>query len=175
MTTINLYIVILRFTFVNITLERKRMKRTLLLLLTLALFFPVITAAHCEIPCGIYDDSLRISLMREHITTMEKSINQITNLSAEGEKNYNQLVRWITNKESHADKFSEIVTQYFMTQRLKPISTDNSEYQKYQQQLTSLHNMLVSAMKCKQTNDLAHIQKLRELVDTFEKAYFTKK
>ena len=51
--------------------------------------------AHCEIPCGIYGDSVRIQLLYEHISTIEKSIQQINSLSAEGEKNYNQLVRWV--------------------------------------------------------------------------------
>ena len=25
--------------------------------------------AHCQIPCGIYDDELRVQLIEEHITT----------------------------------------------------------------------------------------------------------
>ena len=58
--------------------------------------------AHCEIPCGIYADSIRISLIEEHITTIEKSMNQINEISASSSPNYNQLVRWVTNKEEHA-------------------------------------------------------------------------
>ena len=60
--------------------------------------------AHCEVPCGIYQDSVRISLILEHITTIEKAMNQITKISNEDKPNYNQLVRWITNKEEHAEK-----------------------------------------------------------------------
>ena len=33
--------------------------------------------AHCEIPCGIYDDHMRIHMIEEHITTIEKSMQQI--------------------------------------------------------------------------------------------------
>jgi len=129
--------------------------------------------AHCEIPCGIYDDQVRITLMKEHIATIEKSMDQITALAAEGEKNYNQLVRWITNKEDHAGKFMEVVTQYFMTQRIKPASpADTTGYRQYQDQLTLLHQMLVSAVKCKQTTDRVHTARLRELVDRFAAAYF---
>jgi nickel superoxide dismutase len=29
-------------------------------------------AAHCEIPCGIYDDEMRINMVLEHIATIEK-------------------------------------------------------------------------------------------------------
>jgi nickel superoxide dismutase len=129
--------------------------------------------SHCEIPCGIYDDQARITLMKEDITTIEKSMDEIIKLSAEGEKNYNQLVRWVTNKEAHADKLMEIVTQYFMTQRIKPATADDTEaYQKYQERLGLLHQMLVSAMKCKQTTDKTHTAKLRELVDKFSTSYF---
>ncbi|MEW6411974.1 MAG: superoxide dismutase [Ni] [Candidatus Zixiibacteriota bacterium] len=129
--------------------------------------------SHCEIPCGIYDDSVRVTLMREDITTIEKSMDEINKLSAEGDKNYNQLVRWITNKEAHADKLMGIVTQYFMTQRIKPATADNAQaYEKYQEEISLLHQMLVSAMKCKQTTDKAHTAKLRELVDKFAASYF---
>ncbi len=129
--------------------------------------------SHCEIPCGIYDDQTRITLMKEDITTIEKSMDEIIKLSAEGDKNYNQLVRWVTNKEAHADKLMEIVTQYFMTQRIKPASSDDTAaYQKYQERISLLHQMLVSAMKCKQTVDKANTTKLRELVDKFSASYF---
>lgn len=37
--------------------------------------------AHCEVPCGIYNDSARLELMGEHCTTIEKSMKQIVELS----------------------------------------------------------------------------------------------
>jgi nickel superoxide dismutase len=122
--------------------------------------------AHCEIPCGIYDDELRIKLMAEHVTTMEKSINQIVTLSKQQPTNHNQLVRWVNNKEEHASAFQEIVTQYFMTQRIKFDAKD------YTKKITVLHKMLVTAMKCKQTADLNHIQTLRALIKEFSQLYF---
>jgi len=129
--------------------------------------------AHCEIPCGIYGDSLRIEQIEEHITTLEKSMNQIKELSAEGDKNYNQLVRWITNKEDHANKIQDIVSQYFLHQRIKPADPENEElHKKYVTHLKLLHEILVYAMKAKQTTDLQYIEKLRDTVDKFEDAYF---
>ena len=129
--------------------------------------------AHCQVPCGIYDDSLRVKMLEEHVTTIEKSMNEITRLSQEGEKNYNQIVRWVTNKDEHADKFSEIVTYYFMTQRVKVVEDKTTEaYTAAQRQLSLLHEMLVYAMKAKQTTDLAHVQKLRSLIADFRVAYF---
>lgn len=129
--------------------------------------------AHCEIPCGIYADSIRISLISEHITTIEKSMNQIEEISKSATPNYNQLVRWVTNKEEHAVKIQEIVSQYFLHQRIKIVDeSDAAAYAKYQQHLQLLHKMSVYSMKCKQTTDLAFIEKLRTTLTDFEKAYF---
>ncbi len=131
--------------------------------------------AHCEIPCGIYDDSTRIEMLAEHITTIEKSMAMITELSQAKDINYNQLVRWITNKESHADEFQDIVTQYFMTQRIKVTEKEDREhYDNYVRQISLLHQMLVFAMKAKQTTDLTTIEKLRSLLQEFKTIYFGK-
>ncbi|MCG8306429.1 MAG: superoxide dismutase, Ni [Cytophagales bacterium] len=131
--------------------------------------------AHCEIPCGIYADSVRISLIKEHIVTIEKSMNQINEISASSTPNYNQLIRWVTNKEEHAKKIQEIVSQYFLHQRIKIVEKDQSEaYSKYQKHLELLHRMLVYSMKCKQTTDLGFTEKLKTTVADFEKAYFHK-
>ena len=128
---------------------------------------------HCEVPCGIYDDSLRVKLMYEHITTVEKAMNEIEKLSKEGTTNYNQLVRWVMNKEQHAEEIQEIVSQYFLHQRIKMKATgDKHDYDHYIRQLTSLHEVLVYAMKAKQTTDLAYIKKLRDSVKLFENNYF---
>lgn len=116
--------------------------------------------AHCQIPCGIYDDQMRIHLMEEHVTTIEKSMKQI-----EAAESQNQTVRWVLNKEKHADELSEIVTYYFMAQRIKP------GCEEYAVKLAQLHEILVTSMKAKQTTDLAHVEKLKELIHSFEHSY----
>ena len=129
--------------------------------------------SHCEIPCGIYDDAMRADMIEEHIATIEKSMATIRKLSNEEDRDYNQLVRWIGNKDKHAAAIQDIVTQYFMTQRIKPVDEDNpEEHKKYIRQLTLLHQMLVSAMKAKQTTDPVHVEKLRSLLARFRNAYF---
>jgi nickel superoxide dismutase len=129
--------------------------------------------AHCEVPCGIFTDSLRIELILEHITTIEKAMNQINSLSKSEKPNYNQLVRWITNKELHAEKIQHIVSQYFLHQRIKIADpTDKEKYAKYQKELELLHKLLVYSMKTKQNSDLSFIEKLRKTVDEFSESYF---
>ncbi|UCG50505.1 MAG: superoxide dismutase [Candidatus Latescibacterota bacterium] len=129
--------------------------------------------AHCEIPCGIYTDEMRIEMIKEHIQTIEKSMKQIVELSAANPVNYNQVVRWVSNKEEHATKIQHIVTQYFMTQRVKPESSkDRGAHKAYLTKLTFLHEMLFQAMRAKQSTDLKHVEKLRELTAGFHEAYF---
>jgi nickel superoxide dismutase len=144
------------------------MKKHLLTIITMAvslLFYLNSAQAHCEIPCGIYDDATRMTLILEHTTTIEKSMNKINEL-ADG-KNPNQLIRWISNKEKHANELQHIVTQYFMTQRIKLDAPD------YDKKIMALHKMLVFSMKCKQTTDIVNVEKLRGAAEEFHKLYFT--
>jgi len=150
-------------------------KRVTLIALTAALLLAGVSTvvfSHCEIPCGIYNDPMRLDLMAEHITTIEKSMQQIDLLAQSAGKNANQLARWVVNKENHADAFTEIVTQYFMTQRIKPAAKGSGQaYDDYVHKLTLLHQMMVTAMKCKQTTDLGNIAQLRSLLGEFRAAY----
>ncbi len=132
----------------------------------ITLFVTSYALAHCEVPCGIYDDNMRVKMIAEHITTIEKAMKQITELSGKKPANHNQITRWVVNKEHHANELQHIVTQYFMTQRIKLGA------KQYEQKLTLLHKMLVYAMECKQTTDLSHIATLRSLLKDFEGLYF---
>jgi nickel superoxide dismutase len=146
-------------------------------LATAALMFTLgwsaLAGAHCQIPCGIYDDELRARLIGEHITTIEKSMNTIAALAEADDLDANQLTRWVANKDHHADELTGIVTAYFLAQRLKPADLDDdAKKDAYLEQLTLLHAMMFHAMKAKQTTDLTHVQTLRDLLQQFEIAYF---
>ena len=128
--------------------------------------------AHCQVPCGIYGDDTRFDIMLEHVTTIEKSMKQITELSGADKPNNNQIVRWVNNKEVHADGLSKIVTYYFLAQRIKPVTEkDKKAFAKYQSHLTMLHKIIVHSMKAKQTTDTSHCVALRTLIDDFHKSY----
>lgn len=142
------------------------------LVMSISLLFSRPVFSHCEIPCGIYDDQMRFDMLEEHFKTIEKSMKQIAELSKAKDKNYNQIVRWVNNKEKHAHKVQHIVYQYFMTQRVKPVSEKNGEeYKQYVEKITVLHAMLVYAMKSKQTTDLSCVEELRSLLSRFRTAY----
>lgn len=151
---------------------RKIINSSILSLLAVIMTSSIIYA-HCEIPCGIYTDKMRFDMWEEQITTVEKSMLQIIDLSKQGEKNYNQIVRWVNNKDKHADDIREIAVQYFLLQRVKPADgQDQAVYENYVAQLKTLHQIVIHAMKAKQTLDVQHIEKLRELVKEYYKLYF---
>jgi nickel superoxide dismutase len=137
------------------------------LALTMALV-PVPVEAHCQIPCGIYGDEMRFQMLEEHITTIEKSMKLIGELSADPGKNANQLARWVMNKENHADEMASIVTKYFLQQRLK------LDDPKWAAKVKPCHEILFYSMKAKQTTDPANVEKLRAAVGALKTAYFTK-
>lgn len=131
---------------------------------------------HCEVPCGIYNDEMRFTMIAEHIQTIEKAMEQIKHLSEESPQNMNQTVRWIMNKEKHAEDIQHIISQYFLTQRIKAAdSKDKQATEKYFKKLALCHQILVYAMKTKQTTDLDNVKKLTSSVGEFKKLYFSDK
>ena len=108
--------------------------------------------AHCQIPCGVYDDAMRVKMIEEHTLTILKSMNYISSNQSDLEKQ-NQVTRWIINKEEHAQEIQNIVSDYFLTQRIKLKSNSKENKDLYHAQLASLHNILLDATKCKQTLD----------------------
>lgn len=128
--------------------------------------------AHCQIPCGIYGDETRFTMMVEHVTTIEKSMKEIVSLGEADAPNWNQLVRWVNNKDAHADELAHIITFYFMAQRVKPAPPeDKAAHEKYIGQIATLHKMLTLAMKAKQTTDLENCTQLRSLIGEFKDSY----
>jgi nickel superoxide dismutase len=153
----------------------KRFYPLILSLVTASFLLPRVILSHCQVPCGIYDDEMRFKMMEEHVTTIEKSINKIVELSKEEKKDFNQIVRWVNNKDTHADEFTHIATYYFMAQRLKPVDkSDPKQYGAYIKKLELLQQMVFYAMKTKQTVDLDNTRKMRSLLAEFRTAYYGK-
>jgi nickel superoxide dismutase len=142
-----------------------------ILLIAVAGIAPLVYS-HCQIPCGIYDDPARLAMIAENITTIEKAMKSIEELSAQQKPNMNQIVRWVNVKDEHSEDIAHIVSYYFMAQRIKPVDkSDAAGYEKYIKQITLLHEMLVYSMKTKQTTDLANVEKLRLLLADFRNSY----
>ena len=128
-------------------------------------------SAHCQIPCGVYDDTMRIKMIEEHTLTILKSMNYID--ANQGDLlNQNQVTRWIISKEQHAQEIQDIVSEYFLTQRIKLKDDSKENKDLYHAQLTALHNIMLDAMKCKQTTDTKNTTSLLENLNRFVNLYF---
>lgn len=147
----------------------------LTLLFTVSITSIYASPPHCEVPCGIFDDKARITLLFEHLTTIEKAMKNIVEMSNQEKPDYNQLIRWVNTKEEHANKIQEIVSQYFLHQRVKIKAEANKpDYEIYIEQLKTLHAVLVYTMKTKQSTNFDNITKVRQNIKAFEKVYFHK-
>lgn len=141
----------------------------------LGLFFLFIGStlnAHCQIPCGIYDDDARIALLFEHAKTIRKSVNEINTI--ENSKNRkNQLTRWVMNKEQHATEIQKIMNAYFLSQRIK-LPEEKKSNKKYMKLLSTSHKVIVAAMKTKQSSTLKSVDFLTQSLEDFKQVYTTK-
>ena len=126
--------------------------------------------AHCQVPCGIYDDSARIHAMEEDATTITKAMNQINELAGgHSALKVNQATRWIMTKEEHASHIIETVAIYFLTQKVKDVKAGGDGYDDYLKKLADHHAVMRAAMKCKQTTDPSAALALTQTIDALEK------
>jgi hypothetical protein len=147
------------------------MDRTLLTYTAVLLVFASLVSAHCQVPCGIYNDERRLDTMAEDVATIEKAIKQIESLSAAAKADYNQIVRWVNVKDEHADNIADIASWYFLQQRVKPVGREDSHYEAYMHQVTLLHEIMVHSMKTKQSLEMANVGNLEAALQAFRRAY----
>jgi len=132
-------------------------------------------AVHCQVPCGIYGDQMRIDMLMEDAATIEKAMKSLTEMEGQEHPSSNQMVRWIVTKDEHAQAIQDQVASYWLAQRIKlpAAEADAAALAKYHRDLALLHGITVAAMKCKQTTDAANVETVRKLALDFSGGYFT--
>ncbi len=134
--------------------------------LTTALLSTGIARSHCQLPCGIYDDNARVQSMLEDADTIQKTVILIQDNSGKNDaQSNNQLARSIANKESHAQSIIDTISDYFLTQRVKPSQDD------YAERLKKHHAVIVASMKAKQNSDSQHANELKETIIELREYY----
>ena len=117
----------------------------LLLLLATACIVAPSAVAHCQVPCGIYDDHMRLQAMLEDADTIRKATRQLAQLAGKQDPQaIQQATRWVLNKEQHAQRIIATISDYFLTQRIQPSQSD------YAERLIQHHAVILAAMKTKQ-------------------------
>ncbi|WP_421903202.1 superoxide dismutase, Ni [Maridesulfovibrio sp.] len=134
--------------------------------LTFLILLPVLASAHCQVPCGIYDDHARVEAMLEDVKTVKKAVNMLQELADKTDvQSRQQFIRWVMNKEHHAQNIISTISNYFLTQRVKASQKD------YVERLKRHHAVIVNAMKAKQKADMATVKKLKASVKALEEYY----
>ena len=150
------------------------MKQSILRITLLAALVGAVTArnasAHCQVPCGIFHDQLRFEAMLEDQTTIAKASGEITKFSDDVDSGVtavmaNQMVRWVTTKEEHAQRIQDTIAAYFMAQRIK------ADGEGYEKKLTAAHAVMTAAMKAKQDPSAEVAETLKEAIFDFYRAY----
>ncbi len=122
--------------------------------------------AHCQVPCGIFDDNSRVQMMLEDTVTIEKSMRLINELSQKSDaQSMNQAVRWVITKEEHATNIISTISKYFLAQRVK------SKQKDYTERLVKHHAVMVAAMKAKQNTDTKFADKLKKSIEALSPYY----
>lgn len=141
-------------------LVKRGMKYSFLAILAGCFFFSQQAAAHCQVPCGIYDDHARVKAMLEDAETVAKAVKMMAELQGKTDvQSQNQMVRWVVNKEKHAQNVIATISDYFLTQRVKSSQKD------YVERLKKHHAVIVAAMKAKQKSDAKTADALKTAIN----------
>ncbi len=128
--------------------------------------------AHCQVPCGIYDDMARIARLHEDADTIGKAMTKMADLAGGHDAQaLNQGARWVATKETHASHVIQVVSEYFLTQKVKPVAAGADGYDGYLKKLADHHAVMVAAMKAKQNADASFAEKLHHAIDAMAKHY----
>lgn len=126
--------------------------------------------AHCQVPCGIYDDAARVSQMLEDTETIKKAMLKINEMAGRHEAlSINQVSRWIATKEDHASRIISTISEYFLTQKITEVNPGEDGYDAYLRQLADHHKVMRAAMVTKQTVDPANAEKLHQAIHGISK------
>jgi len=137
-----------------------------------ALLAPRLASAHCQVPCGIYDDPARIAQLKEDAATIAKAVTGLAELAGKPDaQSWNQAIRWTVTKEDHASRIMTTVAEYFLAQRVKPAAPGTEGWQGYVESLADHHAVMRAAMKAKQTASAEAVTELDAAIATLAKRY----
>lgn len=122
-------------------------------------------AAHCQMPCGIYHDEMVFNQIDQYIETMYKGLTEIKNSKFSTPLERNNFIRWVMLKETASDEMANLITQYFLQQKIKPGEPDTAK------RLVSAHKMLFELTAIKQNVDLAMIDNFADEWEKFKQMF----
>lgn len=118
--------------------------------------------AHCQMPCGIYHDDMVYDQVDQYVETMVKAVAKIKDSKNNTPEARNEYVRWIMTKDRLSDQTANLITTYFLMQKIKPDDEDTAK------KVVSAHKLLFQIVCIKQTVDFKSVSDFAEEWEKFK-------
>lgn len=137
------------------------MKRFVACLFTLIAFNSNL-GAHCQMPCGVYHDEMVFDQIDQYVETMYKGISIMNTNKFHGVHDWNEVIRWVILKEKESDATANLLTTYFLQQKIKTGEPDTVK------RLVSCHKLLFLLVAIKQNTDVKFVKDFLEEWEDFK-------
>lgn len=138
------------------------MKKFLLIGLSAYATWTADLSAHCQMPCGIYHDDMVYDQIDQFVETVYKGITVLNESKFSTVKEKNEFVRWVGQKEKCCSEAADLLTVYFLQQKIKPGEDDTVK------RLVSAHNLLFLLVAIKQNTDLEYVKQFNAEWEKFK-------
>lgn len=118
--------------------------------------------AHCQMPCGVYHDEMVFDQIDQYVETMYKGMSILNSSKFHGVHDWNEVIRWVILKEKESDATANLLTTYFLQQKIKPGEADTCK------RLTSCHKLLFLLVAIKQNTDVKFVKDFLEEWEDFK-------
>lgn len=119
-------------------------------------------SAHCQMPCGIYHDDMVFDQIDQYIETMVKGVSVLNENKFNNLQERNEFVRWIMQKENASNETADLITTFFLQQKIKPGEEDTPK------RVLSAHKLLFLLVQIKQTADFKVLNDFYEEWEKFK-------
>ncbi len=123
---------------------------------------PSTLTAHCQMPCGIYHDAMIYDLIDQYAETMAKAVTVMNQSKFETVREKNEFVRWVMEKEKESNDTSQLITSFFLQQKIKSGEADT------QKRTESAHKLLCLIVAIKQNADIKIVESFTEEWEKFK-------
>lgn len=138
------------------------LNRIFMLTIAGAIFHFADAEAHCQMPCGIYHDDMVYDQIDQFVETVYKGISVLNESKFSTPKERNEFVRWVEEKEKCCNEAAQLITIYFLQQKIKPGESDTMT------RLTSAHKLLFMLVAIKQNTDLEFVKQFNQEWEKFK-------
>lgn len=118
--------------------------------------------AHCQMPCGIYHDDMVYDQIDQFVETVYKGITVLNESKFATVREKNEFVRWVVQKENCCDEAADLITTYFLQQKIKPGEADTNT------RLICAHKLLFMLVAIKQNTDLEVVKQFNQEWEKFK-------